>query len=347
MADQFNELEVLFDPNDQLDDPVKRKAMAAALRRQNAYGTLGQLMGVQPTMQAGAAIQEGAQTSLRSALAKQQAAKEAAARATERQQMQDRWEAEQKRQAERDAEQRRQFAIQEARLGRTSSDENWVSVTNPITGETVMVNKKNPSQTMPVDFSGQGKPSGQEGPLPQFNPARGMKPTTQMQNDLIAIQQQRGAVEGALSGAKANPNAFGFKEGALERFGGDVGTAFAQWKRNPQDTATRAFVLNNVSAIINERAGAAQSAQELARLRGFLPSETDDVAHVEAKFNAFLDYLDEREAATRGYTPTELGFKPRTGVGPRKPEYQTPGTAPAVQGPAPLRDPTSYIPGGG
>ena len=88
----------------------------------------------------------------------------------------------------------------------------------------------------------------------------------------------------------------------------------ADWVRDPQNSSARAYVLNNVSTIINERAGGAQSEQELARLRGFLPGETDDVPKITAKFNAFLDYLDEKEAATRGYTPQELGFKPRVGA---------------------------------
>jgi hypothetical protein len=120
MADQFSALELLLDPEDQLADPIKRKATAAALRRQNAYGTLGQLMGVQPTMQAGTAIQEGAQQSLRAALAKQQAAKEAAARKLEREQAQANWQAQMERDQARDAEQRRQFEIQERRLSRPS-----------------------------------------------------------------------------------------------------------------------------------------------------------------------------------------------------------------------------------
>ena len=71
MADQFNALEMLLDPEDQLADPIKRKATAAALRRQNAMGVVGQLMGVEPTQRAGTMLQEGAQTSVRSAMAKQ------------------------------------------------------------------------------------------------------------------------------------------------------------------------------------------------------------------------------------------------------------------------------------
>jgi hypothetical protein len=95
MADQFNALEVLLEPDDALADPIKRKATAAALRRQNAMGVVGQLMGLQPTQTAGTMLQENAQTSLKTALAKQQAQKEAEARASEARIAQQRWEAQQ------------------------------------------------------------------------------------------------------------------------------------------------------------------------------------------------------------------------------------------------------------
>jgi hypothetical protein len=68
-------------------------------------------------------LAEQSNTSLRSALAKQQAAKESASRKAERDQAQANWLAEQQRQAARDAEQRRQFAIQEQRLGRSQDSD--------------------------------------------------------------------------------------------------------------------------------------------------------------------------------------------------------------------------------
>ena len=155
---------------------------------------------------------------------------------------------------------------------------------------------------------------------PLFSPTVGV-PTNQMKNELSKLRQQRSAIAGGVGAAKANPSAFGMGPGtALERWGGDIGAGLAQWTRNPEDSASRAFVLNNVSKIINERAGAAQSAQELQRLNSFLPSATDDAPSVEAKFNAFQDYIDEQESALRGYSSDELGFTRRTGAGPRKPE---------------------------
>jgi hypothetical protein len=326
MADSFSALEVLLEPADPLNDPFRRQATAAALRRQNAYGVLGQLMGVQPTQRAGVALQDTAQQSLRGLLAKQQADKAAAARAAEQAQQQQNWQAEQAQQqqnwqAEQAQQQQRhrdQMGLQYAQERRLAAAQNsdlraqWASAVDPVTGSMRLYNR----------YTGEWRdetPAGPAAPaqLPQFNPALGMRPTERMKNDLTGIQQQRGAIQGAVAAAEQNPQAFGFgPRNLLEQFGGPVGSAIAAWARNPQDTAARSFVLNNVSAIINERAGAAQSAQELARLRGFLPNETDSVRKVQAKFGAFLQYLEEREAATRGYTVEELRNNARSTVPP-------------------------------
>ena len=333
------DLEMLLSPDEDFSDPAKRQATAAALRRQYNMGTLGQLMGTQPTVAAGSAMQERAGGSLRSALAKQQAQKEAAARAEERRQAQ--------MNADRQFnEQRRQFGVQEGRLAAAQSQEakkQWAAAVDPITGAVRLYNQ----------FTGEWKdtdqPQGQPGAQPQFNPQLGMKPTEKMKNDITSIQQQRGAISGALGAVQQRPGAFGVSPINLaEQFGGPIGAALAGWARNPQDTQARSFVLNNVSTIINERAGAAQSVQELARLRGFLPNETDSPEKVTAKFNAFLDYLDEREAATRGYSTEQLGMKPRGGALDQSP-WQA-GSTPQAQGASPppqaARPGDKYLTGG-
>lgn len=326
------DLELLLNPDEDFSDPAKRQATAAALRRQYDMGTLGQLMGTQPTVQAGSAMQEASQGSLRGALAKQQAAKEAAARAEERKQAQ-------ANEDRRFREQQRQFGIEQGRLAASQSADAFAIVADPVTGGFVRYNKKT-GEVTPVDTGGLGAPGRQ----PQFNPQLGMKPTEKMKNDLMAIQQQRGAIQGALGAVQQQPQAFGVSPTNLaEQFGGPIGAALAGWVRNPQDTAARSFVLNNVSSIINERAGAAQSVQELARLRGFLPNETDSPEKVAAKFNAFLDYLNEREAATRGYTPEQLGMKPSGGALDQSPWQAPQGAAP--QAPA-ARPGDKYLQGG-
>jgi hypothetical protein len=67
----------------------------------------------------------------------------------------------------------------------------------------------------------------------------------------------------------------------------------------PDQVTARSAIYNNVSAVIKERAGTAQSAQELKRLQGFLPSEFDSAPAIEAKLNGFMDYLHERGAAVK------------------------------------------------
>jgi hypothetical protein len=67
------DLSMLLDPEEDFSTPEKRNATAAALRRQYNMGTVGQLMGIQPTQMAGTSLQEASQGSLKQALLKQQA----------------------------------------------------------------------------------------------------------------------------------------------------------------------------------------------------------------------------------------------------------------------------------
>jgi hypothetical protein len=302
MATVFDSL--LNDPEDQ----TQNAALVKALRNQQGLGILGMGMGLDATQQIGQGLYKGAQTSFSEAMDARQRAKQMklqqsqmAAEAAQRAQQQQNWQANY-------AENQRQFGIEQGRLRDQAHRQYSVSV-DPITGTMRMYNATTGEWK---DAQGGTKPG--DAPLDVFNVNVTGKPTTQMQNDLLGIRQQRGAIAGAIRAANANPKAFGFQQGAGDQFGGELGAAMANWVRDPQNSAARSFVLNNVSAIINERAGSAQSAQELSRLRGFLPSETDDVGKITAKFNAFLDYLDEKEAATRGYTTEQLGYKPRVGA---------------------------------
>lgn len=155
------DIELLLGDDTELEDPVKRAALAAALRRQQDYGVLGQLMGVQPTAAAGQQMYEGAQGSLKAALAKQQAAKEAAARAEERKQAQGN--------ADRQfAEQRRQFGLSEARLSQQKdADEKkqWMHAVDPITGEMRLYNQITGEWRDGFGGSGGGAPA--EAPAPR------------------------------------------------------------------------------------------------------------------------------------------------------------------------------------
>jgi len=358
MQDQFSALEMLLDPEDQLADPVKRKATAAALRKQNAYGTLGQLMGVQPTQQAGQAIQEGAQGSLRAALAKQQAAKEAAARASERQQAQDRWEAEQKRQAERDAEQRRQFGISEGRLNRPDPV-SWVKVENPITGEAMMVNPRDPRQTMPVQW---GESSGTQAPTdgqprtPGFAapPPHGYgKQTEGEQKSQFYAQTMSSALP-----QMVNALASGYTPGRIDQFAagpqssGIGGRIQANVPRSFGSQAGREFYTAGrqvLAGILRKESGAAITDDEWQNYGPmYLPWPGDSPEEIQRKIQVLHE---QAENAARGSGSayrywTAPQYLPGEALGGGQPTGQAQGVS-QPQGPAPIRPPTSYIPGGG
>lgn len=122
--------------------------------------------------------------------------------------------------------------------------------------------------------------------------------------EITGIMTSRGSVGAALKAIESHPEAFGPGKGLPDQMGpGVVGTAARYWRDNKSLTkdqvAARSMIYNNVSAVIKERAGTAQSAQELKRLQGFLPSEFDGAAAINAKLTAFNQYLDEKERGVR------------------------------------------------
>jgi hypothetical protein len=114
--------------------------------------------------------------------------------------------------------------------------------------------------------------------------------------ETAALDAQFNAIDGALKAVEQTPSAFGMSRG-LATMAGTIPESVAQKMSSDEQIKARSFVYNNVSKIINERAGAAQSAQELARLRGFLPAETDDARVISAKLNGFKQYLAEQRKA--------------------------------------------------
>ena len=87
-----NPFEALLAPEEEmLDTPEKQRALAAGLRRQHDLGTLFQLMGLPPTVQAGQSLQKQAMGGLDLALGKQSSAAESKRRAMERAQSQENW----------------------------------------------------------------------------------------------------------------------------------------------------------------------------------------------------------------------------------------------------------------
>jgi hypothetical protein len=120
---------------------------------------------------------------------------------------------------------------------------------------------------------------------------------SETRKELTSIDQQRSVIDGALKAVKETPNAFSFARGAIAG-ALPYGESLAGRFETPEQTQARAYVFNNVSRVINERAGAAQSAQELQRLRSFLPADTDNAEQITNKLKGFQTYLKDLEKGT-------------------------------------------------
>jgi hypothetical protein len=141
--------------------------------------------------------------------------------------------------------------------------------------------------------TGQSRPATMNGqPLPG-------KPSAATEKELVGIRQQNSIIDGAISAVDQTPSAFTFRRGTAT-MAGAIPESLAGRMDSDAERQARSYVFNNVSKVINERAGAAQSAQELARLRSFLPAETDNAAQIKSKLQAFKTYLSDMESGTRG-----------------------------------------------
>lgn len=154
-------------------------------------------------------------------------------------------------------------------------------------------------------------PNAQARPItgPDGQPVRGKpaKPSAAVEKELLSIDQQERVIDGGLKAVQDVPTAFTFTRGAATMTG-PLTESIAGRFDNPKEQEARSYVFNIVSKVINERAGAAQSAQELARLRSFLPAETDSPQQIKSKLTAFKNYLsDQRSAVTKisGHSPSQ------------------------------------------
>jgi len=123
------------------------------------------------------------------------------------------------------------------------------------------------------------------------------KLSSEQNKDILAINQQRATIDGAIVDVQKNKSAFSFGRGIAQN--APYGESIAGRFEKPEDTQARAYVFNNVSAVIKERAGTAQSAQELTRLNSFLPATTDNAKQIVAKLEGFKQYLNDLEKGTR------------------------------------------------
>lgn len=124
--------------------------------------------------------------------------------------------------------------------------------------------------------------------------------------EITSINQQKAVIGSALDLVQQNPKAFSFARGAAVAL--PFGETLAGRTESAPETEARSAVFNIVSKVINERAGAAQSAQELKRLNAFLPSEFDNAKKIQDKLNGFNKYLEEQEKGVRA--PTSKAFMP-------------------------------------
>lgn len=154
----------------------------------------------------------------------------------------------------------------------------------------VAVNERNPADTKPVTLGGEQL----KGKMPEMQ-----------KKELMTINQQKSTIQGALNAVDETPDAFSMGRGLAGT--SQVGESLAGRVMTPEENQARSYVFNNVSKIINERAGAAQSKQELARLNGFLPGQFDSPQQIKDKLHGFQKYLEDMEAGTKGQ-PT----KPKT-----------------------------------
>ena len=177
----------------------------------------------------------------------------------------------------------------------------------PVAGQVVetangpmLVNTRT-GQAQPVIAGGQ--------PLPAALDAK-------QKNEVLSINQQRSVIDGALKAVKETPNAFSLGRGVAGNM--PLGETLAGRTQSADQTAARSYVYNVVSKVINERAGAAQSKQELQRLSSFLPSEYDNAKTIENKLNGFKGYLSDLEKGARAPVSGQMPQTPQTPQAPKK-----------------------------
>ena len=137
----------------------------------------------------------------------------------------------------------------------------------------------------------------------------GMQPilSSTQNKDLTDLDQQAATIDNAIKNVKAAPGAFGGSKAATlgaAGFFGDFAKSGAESQLySASDISARAQLFNQVSAVIKERAGTAQTAQEMERVRAFLPSTYDNATQVLAKLQGFKEYLAERRTGVVPYQP--------------------------------------------
>lgn len=124
----------------------------------------------------------------------------------------------------------------------------------------------------------------------------GGKLTDKQKGEVADLRAEGAAVDDAIKAVKATPSAFGFVRGIATN-SGQMAESLAGRADSSAERAARSLVFNNVSSVIKQRAGTAQSAQELQRINAFLPGNNDSADQIVDKFNAYKQYIASREGA--------------------------------------------------
>ena len=153
--------------------------------------------------------------------------------------------------------------------------------------------------------------TGEAKPIMAGGEALPPKLSSEQQKDILSINQQKATIDGAIKDVQKNKDAFSFGRGAMQNL--PYGETIAGRFETPEQTRTRAYVFNNVSAVIKERAGTAQSASELQRINSFLPAVTDNAEQIINKLEGFKQYLADMEKGTRATTSKQFtpGLSPQ------------------------------------
>jgi hypothetical protein len=184
------------------------------------------------------------------------------------------------------ADRDRNYKLSAARFGLEQSNANKVQFQTGPNGEPLLFDPRRGTVTLGTVTGAPG------GVLPPKMPEAQKK-------ELMGIDQQIAIVAGAKEAVQKNPSAFSMGRG-MATMAGALPESIAGRFDKPDERIARSYVFNNVSKVINERAGAAQSAQELARLRSFLPGESDSAEQIMDKFTAFEQYLADLRGGTMG-----------------------------------------------
>jgi hypothetical protein len=150
--------------------------------------------------------------------------------------------------------------------------------------------------------------------------------TTQQRTKISQHDADIATAESAIKAAEDAKSGFGMLRGLPKTLAGQFGESIAGRWDNDKETYARSRVFNEVSALIKERAGTAQSAGEMARLISFLPGDLDDANAVAKKMRSYVAYLKEQRHEIAKVVPKV----------PRAPEAPVTPAAPAFAPPAPV-----------